>query len=113
MNPKFFGEGICSLNDQHQSFLRLTWMDNVVDVLDTNLRRVETMPLFDGLKEGWGVTRDGSRLIVSDGSEYLNFFNAHTFENEGEILVKMPNNQRVKRLNELEFVNGSVWANIF
>ena len=82
-------------------------------MLDANLRRVETMPLFNGLKEGWGVTRNESRLFVSDGSEYLTFINSHTFENEGRLLVQMPNNQKVRRLNELEYVNGSIWANIF
>lgn len=87
MNANYFGEGICSLNDFHQRFVRLTWKDNVVDVLDTNLRRIETMPLFEGLKEGWGITRNDSRLFVSDGSEYLTFINSHTFENEGKIMV--------------------------
>ena len=87
MNANYFGEGISSLNDQHKRFIRLTWKDNVVDVLDTNLRRIETMPLFDGLKEGWGVTRNDSRLFVSDGSEYLTFINSHTFENEGRVMV--------------------------
>lgn len=71
------------------------------------------MPLFDGLSEGWGVTRNGTRLFVSDGSEFITYINSCTFENEGRLLVKMPDNKKLRDLNELEFVNDSIWANVF
>ncbi len=65
------------------------------------------------MKEGWGITRHGDTLFVSDGSEYLNLINARTFENEGRLLVTFVNGARLKNLNELEFVNDYIWANVY
>jgi len=112
MDKNYFGEGICSLPGKN-TFIRMTWTDNVVDILDSNLRVIESMPMFDGVKEGWGITRHGDTLFVSDGSEYLNLINARTFENEGRLLVTLTNGGRIKYLNELEFVNDYIWANVY
>jgi glutamine cyclotransferase len=46
MNKNYFGEGICSLPGKN-SFIRMTWTDDVVDILDSNLRVIESMPMFD------------------------------------------------------------------
>ena len=113
MNEKYFGEGICSLSDRKDSFVRLTWKNNVVDILDLSLQTVFTMKMFDGVKEGWGITRNGTRLYVSNGSENITFVNSNSFETEGRLTVHMPNGQKLNRINELEYVDGSIWANIF
>ena len=91
MNEKYFGEGICSLSDRKDSFVRLTWKNHVVDILDQSLETVFTMKMFEGVKEGWGITRNGTRLYVSDGSENITFINSNSFETEGRLMVHMPN----------------------
>jgi len=67
MSASVFGEGICTLPG-NGSFVRMTWQDNIVDLLDSNLRVTESMQMFTGPKEGWGITRNGQTLYVSDGS---------------------------------------------
>jgi len=65
--------------------MRLTWRENIVDVLDSNLKVIETMPMFKDVKEGWGITRDGKTLYISNGSSTLTKINSETFENEGTV----------------------------
>ncbi len=110
MAKEVFGEGICSL--QNGNFVRLTWTDDIVDLLDSNLNVVETMPMFPGVKEGWGITRSGTTLYISNGSDQINKINAVTFEHEGIIKVTQ-GEQPLRNLNELEYVDGKIWANIF
>lgn len=86
MDIELFGEGICSLPGK-ESFIRLTWTDNKVDILNKNLGIIETMPMFRGVKEGWGITRFENTLYVSDGTEYISKINAETFEPEGKFSV--------------------------
>ena len=62
--------------------------------------------------EGWGITYDGNHLIVSDGTETLHFLNPETFEEIGQIEVSA-NNIPVTRINELEYVQGEIYANIW
>jgi glutamine cyclotransferase len=61
----------------------LTWKDNIVDVLDSGLATIETMKMFAGVNEGWGITINGEILYVSNGSERIHKINAVTFESEG------------------------------
>ncbi len=110
MPKSVFGEGICSLHNGN--FVRLTWQDNIVDVLDSNLNVIETMTMFQGVGEGWGITRGGKTLYISDGSHYITKINAETFENEGTVKVT-EGGKPVSNLNELEYVDGKIWANIF
>lgn len=93
--------------------MRLTWKDNIVDVLDSSLNTIETMLMFDGVNEGWGITRNNDMLYVSNGSETIYKINALTFESEGSFQVTMPNGKKVRRINELEFVDGLIFGNIF
>ena len=88
MNDKYFGEGICSLNDEHTKFLRMTWRDNLIEILDSSLRVTEQRPLFDGPKEGWGITRHLSTLYVTDGSATIYLVDAETFEPLGTLQVR-------------------------
>jgi glutamine cyclotransferase len=103
----YFGEGITILDDR---LYQLTWQNNVVFVNDVDtLDRVATLR-NEG--EGWGLTHDGAHLIVSDGSATLRFHDPETFE-----IVKRLNvhadGQPVNSLNELEFINGEIWANLW
>lgn len=90
---------------------QLTWRDGVAFLRDPvsldELRRVN----FAG--ESWGLCFDGTRLIMSDGSDRLIFRDARTFERLGEVSVVRPGVGPVDQLNELECVDGVVWANVW
>ena len=82
MSDKVFGEGISRLPGG-SNFVRMTWLDNIVDILDSNLRTIETIPMFTGVKEGWGITHNENTLYVSDGSPTITLVNANSLETEG------------------------------
>ena len=113
-NKKHFGEGICVLNDD--TLIELTWKEKTVRLLDSStLDEKSTLKMWDGVKEGWGITldRENDILYVSDGSEKITRVNAKTLEEVNQFTVKKPNGQSQGMINELEFVDGSIWANVF
>lgn len=71
MENNLFGEGICTL--ANGNFIRLTWREGLVHLLDTNLLEVESFPLWKEVRQGWGITRDSDSnlLFVSDGSHIV------------------------------------------
>ncbi|MCK5559032.1 MAG: glutaminyl-peptide cyclotransferase [Thermoplasmata archaeon] len=107
LSSKYFGEGITIYKDK---IIQLTWQSNVGFVYDkTNF---ELLQEFTYPTEGWGITHDGEQLIMSDGSHTLYFLNPETFEQIGTINVS-DNNRSVSLLNELEYINGEIYANIW
>ena len=109
-----FGEGISRLDDKQ--WIELTWLEKTVNILDKNTLQVKrSIPLWKGVKEGWGITLDDARriLYVSDGSEKITRINADTLEEISQFTVKKGNGSPQKLINELEFVNGHIWANVF
>lgn len=102
-----FGEGATLLGDHIYS---LTWRAGVgfVHARDdfSQIRRFR----YDG--EGWGLTTDGARLIMSDGTSELRVFDPATFNQIGAIRVAL-NDAPATGLNELEWVEGEIWANVF
>ena len=105
---RFFGEGIALYEDR---IFQLPWLANVGFVYAresfAELRSV-AYPT-----EGWGLTHDGERLIMSDGSPTLFFRDPETFEETGRVAVHHTDHLPLERINELEFVNGEVLANIW
>lgn len=105
--PPLFGEGITVVD---QRIWQLTWRNGVAIERDratlVELRRVP----YHG--EGWGLCFDGRRLVMSDGSDRLQFRSPSTFEPLGEVRVRL-DGDRVDRLNELECTGGAVWANVW
>ena len=63
--------------------------------------------------EGWGLTHDGTNLIMSDGTHVIRFVDPDDFKTVRTIVVKDENGKPVMQLNELEFVKGEIWANIW
>lgn len=107
LNARYFGEGIAILDG---SLYQLTWQNGVAVVYDLDTFEVErTMP-YEG--EGWGLTHDGTHFIMSDGSATLRFRDPQTFAVVREIEVRDAGTP-VPRLNELEYVDGEIWANIW
>ncbi|MCP4356612.1 MAG: glutaminyl-peptide cyclotransferase [Chloroflexi bacterium] len=107
LDDPYFGEGIVVWED---NLIQLTWQDHVAFVYDKET--FAQLEQFSYQTEGWGVTHDGRQLIMSDGSSYLTFRDPQTFAQTGQIQV-LDKGTPVQRLNELEYINGEVWANVW
>jgi len=107
LDRRYFAEGLASWG---RRLIQLTWRSNVAFVYDAATFGVETTFSFSG--EGWGLTDDGSRLIMSNGSDTLRFLDPATFRERARVTVK-DGSTPVSSLNELEFVNGEIYANIW
>ena len=104
---QLFGEGIAVAGDR---IWQLTWQDGVVLEWDrATLTLRQQLPL-DG--EGWGLCNDGTRLVRSDGTDRLRFHDPVTFAETGSVTVTI-DGEPVTQLNELECVDGQVWANVW
>lgn len=101
-----FGEGVALHGDR---LYQLTWQNGLVHVYDRTLQPLGRLRL-DG--EGWGLTSDGERLIRSDGSSRLRFHDPLTLAERGSVKVT-DEGRPVDRLNELEFVDGWIYANVW
>jgi glutaminyl-peptide cyclotransferase len=105
--PDIFGEG---LTDWGSQLIQLTWVTNVAFAYD--LASFKELRRFTYVGEGWGITHDDKRLIMSDGSPNLRFLDPSTFDEQSRLNVR-DHNGSVDDLNELEFVKGSVYANVW
>jgi glutamine cyclotransferase len=104
---QYFGEGIAIWRDR---IFELTWRSGIGFIYDrSSFARVGT---FSYTGEGWGLTTDGARLIMSDGSASLRFLDPATGRETGRVEVR-DGATRVEELNELEFVKGDVLANVW
>ncbi len=103
---RYFGEGITILDDE---IIQLTWNDHKGFIYDKH--SFDLLQEFDYIGEGWGITYDGNRLIVSNGSATLIFLDPETFEKIGQ--VEVHDTAPVTKINELEYINGKVYANIW
>ena len=106
---KYFGEGMTFVGDK---IVQLTWEEGVGFVYDRNsFEKVGEFP-YQASKEGWGLCFDGQRLIKSDGSNRLYFLNKDNFKEEGFIEV-YNHTGPVDKLNELEYIDGKIYANVY
>jgi glutaminyl-peptide cyclotransferase len=105
---EYFGEG---LTDWGSTLVQLTWQAHkgfVYDRFTFSLLRTFT---YEG--EGWGLTHDEKGLILSDGTSYLRFLDPKSFKETRRIHVTNANGQGIEDLNELEYVHGEIYANIW
>lgn len=102
-----FGEGIALLGDE---IFQLTWTSNVAHVYDRKTGRRLRDVRYSG--EGWGLATDGERLYMSNGSEYIHRIDPATFRREKSIAVTLKG-EPVRYLNELEWIDGKIWANVY
>jgi glutaminyl-peptide cyclotransferase len=107
LEADLFGEGITVLDDE---IFQLTWKDHRAFVYDRRTFQVKRTYRYDG--EGWGLTHDGKLLIMSDGSDRLHFRDPATFELVRRVKVRDAG-RPVRQINELEFINGEVYANVW
>jgi glutaminyl-peptide cyclotransferase len=105
---KIFGEGIQVFKDK---IYQLTYQNKLVYVYD---KKDITKPIktFEWPSEGWGMTNDGTSLIVSDGTTYIYYVNPEDFKIYKSIQV-LDNNGPVNYINELEYIDGFIYANVF
>jgi glutamine cyclotransferase len=104
---EYFGEGITIFGDE---IIQLTWRSQIGFVYDKD--SFEQLDTFTYPTEGWGITHDGTKLIMSDGTATLHFWDPETFEEIGQVQVYDDKNP-VVRLNELEYIDGEVYANVW
>jgi len=109
LDKQYFGEGMTVLNNKIHT---LTWKKGIGFVFDFKTFKKEKEFKYKKSLEGWGFTNDGNRLIKSDGTERIWFLNPKTHKEETYIEA-YTNKQGVKELNELEYVNGKIYANIW
>jgi len=102
-----FGEGSARIGDE---IYVLTWMSQTGFVYDAN--SFEQVDSFTYAGEGWGLTTDGQQLILSDGSPTLRFLDPTDMSLVRELEVTL-NGRGVRRLNELEWIDGEIWANVW
>ena len=106
LNRKYFGEGSVILG---KDLYVLTWTNKVAfryDAATLSYKQTVSYP-----REGWGLTTDGKQLIASDGSANLYFLDA-----DMKLMKKLPvtmNGRPLRNLNELEWIGGKVWANVY
>ena len=105
-NKKYFVEGSVILGDK---LYILTWTNKVVFIYDANT--LEYRSTYSYPREGWGLTTDGKSLISSDGSSRI-YFLTPELKFERSINVTL-NGRAVRYLNELEWIDGRIWANVY
>tara|TARA_B100000886_G_scaffold141336_1_gene95793 strand:+ start:1837 stop:2859 length:1023 start_codon:yes stop_codon:yes gene_type:complete len=109
LDDAFFGEGITLINNR---IIQLTWKSLKGFIYNkTNLEMMKSFPYFDS-KEGWGICNDGNKLYKSDGSENIWILNPTDFSEEKRIQV-VTNKSALKKINELEWVSGKIYANTY
>lgn len=106
LSDMYFGEGIAIFDGK---IVQLTWLENKGFIYDKY--SFELLEEFSYSTEGWGITYDGNRLIISDGTANLYFLDPETFETVGQ--VEVHETAPVTKINELEYIKGKVYANIY
>jgi glutamine cyclotransferase len=105
LDKKYFGEGIAILNNK---IYQLTWKNHTGFIYD--LKNFNKIGEFRYNHEGWGITTDNKNLIVSDGTSKIRFLDTLSLQSVKEIVVK-EGDVLVDQLNELEFIDGFIFAN--
>jgi glutamine cyclotransferase len=105
--PEYFGEGIVNWK---RRLVSLTWKTQVGFVYDLATFKLERRFSYRG--EGWALTQDGKRLIMSDGTPELRFLDPDTLQEAGRITVTYEG-KPLRNVNELEWVKGRIYANVW
>jgi glutamine cyclotransferase len=105
--PELFGEGLALVGDH---LVQLTWQAHRGFVYDRESFKLLREFAYD--TEGWGLAYDGKNLILSDGSSTLFYLDPQTYQPVRKLQVTM-NGRPITELNELEFIEGEIWANVW
>jgi len=107
LDSKYFGEGLAMVDNR---LIQLTWRSHRGFVYDRD--SFKQLREFEYDTEGWGLTYDGKSLILSDGTDVLTFINPDSFKPTRKLSVKF-NGKALRDLNELEYIDGEIWANVW
>ena len=107
LTREYFGEGLALVGDQ---VFQLTWQNGKGFVYDADTFQLKREFTYEG--EGWGLTSDGTLLVLSDGTSRLRFYDPATFALKRTLDVTLAG-KPVERLNELEFIRGEIFANVW
>jgi glutaminyl-peptide cyclotransferase len=109
LDTKYFGEGITVINNK---IYQLTWQNGEGFIYDANtMKKLKTFQ-YDRKVEGWGMTNDGKNIYHSDGTEKIWTMNPETQKLENFVNV-YTNDSKIKSINELEWINGKIYGNIW
>jgi glutamine cyclotransferase len=108
LGDDFFGEGMTILGDK---IYQITWREGTAFVY--SLADMKPIKEFRYSGDGWGLTHDGTNLIMSDGTHIIRFVDPETFQTVRTITVNREDGRPLMQLNELEYVKGEIWANIW
>lgn len=109
LDKKYFAEGMTIFN---QKIYQLTWKEGVGLIYNLENFTFEKSFTYKKSLEGWGLTHDSTHLIKTDGTERIWFLNTET-QKEEYYIEAYTNQRKVEQLNELEFINGKIYANIY
>ena len=109
LNDRFFGEGITILNDQ---VYQLTWQSDIGFIYDPQTLAKKRSFSYGKSKEGWGICNDGEYLYKSDGTPKIWRLDPETLE-EIDYIQPTTNSKIADELNELEWINGKIYANMY
>lgn len=107
LDARYFGEGITIYKD---TLIQLTWNSHTGFVYDKN--SFDLLREFSYPTEGWGITHDGGRIMMSDGTSRIYFLNPESFNAAGYIEVHDEKGP-VTRINEMEYIGGRIFANVW
>jgi len=108
LSDAYFAEGMTILNDR---IYQITWQENTAFVYDVNDFKLLKELKYQG--EGWGLTNDGTNLIMSDGTHVIRIVDPETFKTTRTLVVLDENGKPLLDINELEYVKGEIWANVW
>jgi glutamine cyclotransferase len=108
LSSEFFGEGITLLNNK---IYQITYRSQVGFVYDAETFEIQNKIYYQN-KEGWGLSNDGENIIMSDGSHIIYFMDTTYFSVERKLEV-FDNTGEVEQLNEIELINGILYANLY
>jgi glutaminyl-peptide cyclotransferase len=107
LDKTLFGEGITVLNNK---VYQLTWQNH--QGLVYNLKDFSLVKKFDVPTDGWGFTNNGGQLILSDGSNFIYYYDTATLKEVNRVSVQ-DNNGLASNINELEWIDGYLYANVY
>lgn len=107
LGNNYFAEGLTLFNDK---LYQITWREGTAFVYDLDFKLIKQIK-YSG--EGWGLTHDDKNLILSDGTHVIRFVDPETFQTVRTITVMRENGQPLMEINELEYVKGEIWANVW
>jgi len=108
LSPEYFGEGLALVDDK---LIQVTWQEQVAFVYQKgDFKLLNTINYL--MREAWGLTYDGTHLLMTDGTATLYFLDKESLKEAYRIEV-CDHRGKVDQLNELEYINGELWANVY